>query len=245
MLPINLTPVVESPPTSGIVPPPAGYGLFRARKWGDPIVVAEAGLSTALFETSNFQVVPVYVPETGVFSATAGNNSKYLRSRGDMDAIWNLQPKDGRTMEAMFNPIIHTGNYTKTMWTNDASLDWKTSPKWVAGTQCYGGQMVAATLETFLVRCQMPNRPYQNVTCRKIYPFRREHFKLSHATHPWLINKYTVAFRKPREDTYSEVFNGLERYLPMQVLDPRDFEFTGRINPSAFYIPAGWLESVS
>ena len=230
-------------PASSIVLPPAGYSLFCARKWGDPILVDQANLSTSYFNTSNFQVIPVYVKETGTFSATAGNHSDYLRSAGDMDSIWNLQPKDGRTKESMFNPIIYNGNYTSTMWTNynpDTGITWQNSPKWVAGSQLYGGQMFDATSQTFDILCQMPNKPKQYVTCRKVYPFRREHFGLSYETHPWLINKYTVAFRKPNENTYSEQFNGLVRYLPMQVLDPRDFKFSGTVVPSAFYTPAAW-----
>lgn len=230
---------ISTKPTSSIVPPPSGYGLFTARKWGDPVLVDQANLSTAIFNTSNFQVVPVFVKETGTFSATAGNHSDYLRSMGDMDAIWNMQPKDGRTKEEMFNPIIETGNFAKTMWTN-STLGWQDSPKWVAGSQLYGGQMFAATLEIFQVLCQMPNKPKQYVACRKVFPFRREHFNLSHETHPWLINKYTVAYRKPVEDTYGEKFGGLIRYLPMQVLDPRDFKFSGTITPSAFYTPVDW-----
>lgn len=222
--------------------PPPGYGIFEAKKWGDPLMVAEAGLSTSAdyFNTSNFQVVPVYVQETDTFSATAGNHSYYSRAKGDMDAIWNLQPKDGRTPEENFNPIIYTGNYTATMWTN-STLTWKYAAEWVAGTQLYGGQLFAASLDTFQVLCKPPALAKElYVTCRKVLPFRRSDFQYSHQTHPWLINKYTVAFRKPKEDTYSETFNGLVRYLPMQVLDPRDFRFAGGKAPKAFFTPVSW-----
>ena len=245
ILPINFTPVTDLPPASGIVHPPAGYGLFRARKWGDPLMIAEAGLSTdeAYFNTSNFQVVPVFVPETGTFSATAGNHSYYSRAKGDMDAIWNLQPKDGRTQAAVFNPIIYTGNYTSTLWTN-SELTWKEAPEWVAGSQCYGGQLFAATLTTFPFSTSLPNKPKAVYRFRKVFPFRREHFALRYETHPWLINKYTVAFRRPVENTYSEIFNGLERFLPFQCLDPHDFKFAGSKVPSGFFIPANWCEAV-
>lgn len=233
------TPRISTPiPSVDCAPPPSGYALFVARKWGDKIVVDEANLSTAYFQTSNFQVNPVFTKETSSFSATAANHSYYVRSKGDMDAIWNLQPKDGRTKEATFNPIIATGNYVKTMWTN-SELGWDEAPEWVAGSQLYGGQMFAATIETFSVYCQRPNTPAGYVQCRKVYPFKREHFKLSHETHPWLINKYTVAFRKPVENTYSETFNGLIRYLPMQCLDPADFKFAGSKTPT-YYTPVNW-----
>lgn len=245
MLPITFTPVLDLPPASGIVVPPAGYGLFYARKWGDPIMVAEAGLSTdeAYFNTSNFQVVPVYVPQTGTFSATAGNHSYYVRAKGDMDAIWNLQPKDGRTQAQNFNPIIFTGNYVKTFWTNDVNQSWDVVNEWVAGSQCYGGQMFAATSTTIEITTSLPNKPKGTYTFRKVFPFRREHFGLSFETHPWLINKYTVAFRKPVENTYSETFNGLVRYLPFQCLDPRDFKFAGGKTPE-YFIPASWCVPV-
>lgn len=221
-----------------IAPPPTGYALFKARKWGDPILVDEANLSTAYFQTSNFQVVPVFTKETGSFSATSANHSYYDRIKGDMDAIWDLQPKDGRTKELMFNPIVETGNYGKTMWTN-SSLNWDQAPLWVAGSQLYGGQMFAATIATFSVLCQRPNMSLGYVQCRKVYPFKREHFNLDHITHPWLINKYTVAYRKPVENTYSEQFSSMIRYLPMQCLDPADFKFAGGKIPT-YYTPVTW-----
>lgn len=236
-----LTPVSD-PGTDEPYPVPAGYQIFVARKWGDPILVAEAGLSTALFRTSNFQVVPVYVPETRTFSATAGNSSRYDRARGDMDAIWAWQPKDGRTQTQVFGKIVFAGNFECTMWTGDPAKDWSQASEWIAGSMLYGGQQFAATVETFEVLCKLPGHLERElVTCRKVYPFRREHFALTHAQAPWLVNKYTVAFRRPVEDTYSEIFDpGIERYLPMQVLDPQDFEFAGGLTPSAFYIPIRW-----
>lgn len=228
------------PPASGIAAPPAGYGLFVARPWGDGIMVAEAGLSTSAeyFNTSNFQVIPVLVPQTATFSATAGNHSYYSKAKGDFDAIWKLQPADGRTQEAMFNPIIQAGNYIKTWWTNSVN-GWDAVDEWVAGSQCWGGQMFAATLQTFPITTSLPNKPKATYLFRKIYPFRREHFALSFETHPWLINKYTVAFRKPKENTYSETFNGLERFIPFQCLDPRDFKFAGSKVPE-YFIPERW-----
>lgn len=249
MIPISIVPQwtpAPPPPPSGIVQPPARYGLFVARLWGDTIMVDEAGLSTEVeyFNTSNFQVVPVYVPETGTFSATAGNHSYYSRAKGDMEAIWNLQPKDGRTQEITFNPIIQAGNYVKTMWTGDKETDWKAATEWIAGSQCYGGQMFAATLQTYAINTSLPNKPRATYQFRKIYPFRREHFGLSFETHPWLINKYTVAFQRPVDNTYSEKFNGLERFLPFQCLDPRDFKFAGSKVPSGYFIPSRWCVAV-
>lgn len=218
--------------------PPAGYGVFRARKWGDPTLVREALLSTEIVNTSNFQVIPVWVPETQSFSAVKGNVSQYDRSKGDITALISLQPSTGASLNEVFNPLVGEGP-GRTWW---ADSDWSTAPVWYAGTQLWGGQLFAATLETFDVDLKYPNGLKARVACRKVLPFRRADFSKDPARYPWLLNWFTVAFRN---NVYSETFNGIRRRVPVQVLDPRDFKFVGPVQPNAFYIPAHWAEPIA
>lgn len=218
--------------------PPVGYGVFRARKWGDPILVRDALLSTEIVDTSNFQVIPVWVPETQSFSAVKGNVSQYDRGLGDMDALIRLQPPQGAPLQEIFNPLV--GEDPGRTWWSDS--DWQTAPIWYAGSQLWGGQMFAATMETFNITLKYPNGSTAGVPCRKILPFRRSDFAKDPEKYPWLFNWYTVAYR---DNLYSEYFNLLRRRVPVQVLDPRDFHFVGPKTPSAFYLPAHWAEPVA
>lgn len=223
-----------------VVQPPEGLGVFRAKKWGDPILVRDALLSTEIVNTSNFQVIPVWVEETQTFSAVSGNVSQYDRSKGDMDNLLKIQPSTGATWSDIFNVLV--GKDAGRTWWSDS--DPATAPIWYAGTQLWGGQCFAATLQTFPMLLKYPNGSWASVNCRKILPFRRADFAKDPEKHPWLFNWFTVAYRN---NLYSEYFGLLRRRVPVQVLDPRDFRFNGPADkqPSAFYIPAHWVESVA
>lgn len=225
-------------PAESMARPPLGYGVFRAGKWGDPILVRDALLSTEIVKTSNFQVIPVWVEETQSFSAVKGNVSQYDRGFGDMDNLIRIQPAMGATVQEIFNPLV--GEDRGRTWWSDS--DWQTAPIWYAGSQLWGGQLFAATMETFNITLKYPNGSVTGVACRKILPFRRADFAKDPEHYPWLFNWFTVAFRG---NVYSETFNGIRRRVPVQVLDPRDFHFLGPKTPSAFYLPAHWAEAVT
>ncbi len=240
-LEITFTPHVD---LSKIVPPPSEYQLFTAKKWGDPILVEQANLDTAYVDTSNFQVIPVLVKEAKTFSAV----SKYSlleRSKGDIDALQQLQPLDGATMAQKMNVLVYPGKGARTMWTNNAMYDWQNASAYYAGTQLWGGQMLAATIETFDVPLTYPSGQSTVASCRKVLAFRQADWVKSFEQYPYLINRYTVAYRLPEENTYSETFGGIIRLVPMQCLDPQDFKFAGGLVPSAYYVPAQWLETVN
>jgi hypothetical protein len=231
MLNINRThkrTIVLTEPTADIIPPPAGWKLFRATTW--PVV--ELGLSFETFGGSSFEVIPPWIPETRQF--TAISNFSVL----DNDAVKRLQalqPADGFDLRVKMNWLVSNGTGGTAMWTH-SDLGWDTSPTYEAGTMLWGDQLFAASEETFNLNTSIGYGTY-----RKVMPFRRADWNKDPKQYPYLFPRATVC--RPNGGISNDFGRGEIRTM-LQVLDPRDYKFTGGIIPSGFYIPVPWCLAV-
>lgn len=245
MIPITVTPKIKR----RVKLPPDGYSVFRALAWGTQPLASEANCSLSkLGVDSNFGYIPVW--DGSDWSATK-KYSRYLRDRGDMDALNKLQPKrDYQSLRDCFSNIYNANSLYGTTWWWDAYKyplgtphQWDTTPAYFAGTQLWTDQLFAATIETYDLVLHLPGFPSGEkkiISCRKILPFKREDFSQTYDSCPWKINKYTVVYKG---DIVSDVFRGMERYIPMQVLDTYDFPYVGGRHPD-FYIPMQWCTAI-
>ena len=244
---------------AGVASPPEGYALFTARKWGDPILVAQGAYSAELRDNvGQFQVINIYVPETGNFSSITNFNKL---THDDLVNLARTQlihfghpvtipleqmrklekkPLDGFSLQQKMNWLYRVLE----KWGDPPAQEfwglgqWFEAPEGRYGTMVRGGQMLACTVETFDVQCKLSGEPAKRtVKMRKLLPFRRSDWGKTHTQYPWLIQKCTVAFLP--KDKYSETPKGVI-YGPV-ALDWRDFPFAGKHTPSAYYIPDDWM----
>lgn len=183
-----------------ITPPPES-DIYTVRKWGDPVLVDLMGSSTAIVNTSNFQVVQ---------TASIGDNEKPFFncvSRfqiTDYDYLESLQyPSDGYTVEQKMRWLVYYDGKAR-------------SPYWMDGTPIlyfgplvFGGQKVMLG-ETIVKWGKYPNRGSEEwIELRRVLGVRRADFgKYSYAKEPWFIQRATVAYRTPTEDYYFEYPRG-------------------------------------
>ncbi len=247
--------------------PPAGYAVFEALAWGQEPIATECDCDIRKYPglTSNFQVVGVWVAETRQFTAV-GNYSIFDRAQGDMDALYRLNLRrapdllklyeakglaavrdlkfpDGFSLQQKFAALVFDGKFTSAMWTDGAG-NWADAPQYRSGTMVYGKMQFAATVETEMVTVRYPGTgEVKMVACRRILPFRRADFAKDPDQYPWLFNWHTAARITANDPNFYYLPAGGVR-VPMPVLDPRDFPFTGGIAPAGFYIPAHWCRAV-
>lgn len=243
----------------GIVSPPDGYALFMVRKWGDPIMVAQGEYSVEQrHNIGSFQVVDCYVPETRQFTSISNFNKL---THDDMVNLARTQlihfgfdfnmtleqvrkvegkPLDGfnlkQKMAWLYNPLNKWGELPALEFWGVG--EWFMAPEARFGTMVRGGQMVACTTQTFDVMCRTTGEKKERLLkMRKLLPFRRSDWGRKHTEYPWLIQKCTAALKPGSK--YSETPKGVI-YAPV-ALDWRDFPFTGKTVPSAYYLPDEWL----
>ncbi len=213
---------------NGILPPPPGWKLFRATKW--PII--ELGLSAETFGGSSFEVVPLWVPETGQFSAVKGNFS-ILDSDG-VKRLQTLQPSDGYTLRVKMNWLVASGIGVAPMWTHSPA-EWDQSPTYEVGTMLWGDQIFAASEDVFYLATSIGYGGY-----RKVLPFRRADWSKDPKQYPYLFPRATIC---RANGGISNDFGRGEIRTMLQVLDARDYKFAGGQVPGAFYIPVQWCQA--
>ena len=219
---------LHTPPATGIIPPPVGWKLFRAKPWP----LTEIGLSFEIFGGSSFEVVPLWIPETRQFSAVS--NFSVL----DADAVARLkalQPKDGFGLAQKMGWLVADGTGVCAMWTH-SSAGWDTATTYEAGTMLWGNQLFAASEQTFEIKTSLGLGTY-----RKVLPFRRADWNKDPKQYPYLFPRATVC--RPNGGISDDFGRGEIRTMLM-VLDPRDYKFAGSVIPSAFYIPDAWCLAV-
>lgn len=216
--------------------PPNVAEVRKLRVWGDPILVEEADLSTAIVNTSNFQAVGLYNKETGW-----GGVSNFLRiPHGDLRRVESMQLDDGYTAHEKMAWMCNSYRGKIYMW-DDPNTDWETAASIRWGTIGLGGNHVQVDgYETF-TNFYLPNNTfYGSVKMARLRGFRSNDWfrPLDELVRNGLVHRCYCAYRTPQEDTFGDSPKGVV-YNPF--FSPLDWEFTGGRKPSAFYVPAHWL----
>lgn len=219
-----------------VVVPSPELKIFRVRKYGDPIMMEQAGADFRTKDVpSNFGVIPLYCPEDETWSAIA----KFVKlNRSDIDQLYKMQIPDQFAVNQKMNWLIRTGDGVRPMWTGDESADWKSAQEVRAGVMLYAGQLVAVDGDAeFITPLRGDNPAKIKVKMKRIVCFRRADWGKTHATHPHLVVKATAV---RGNNIYNDQPRGVI-YSPV-MFDPRDFPFAGGKQVKAFYIPEAWLE---
>lgn len=213
---------------------------YRFRKWGDPVLVREAGLSVDLIGTSNFQAIGLYNKETGWGGVT---NFLYI-PRVDIDRLIALQLEDEyqdkqpdwrtQKMNWLCKPkgtIYFTGNDMPS---------WKTAIKIKWGTIGLGHNYVTIDgFEEMLIATRNEETKRWRKMAR-LASFRRSDWSrpLGELFEVGLIHRCYCAYSgndigdSPKGIVYSPFWS------------PLDWDFAGNAQPKAFYVPFDWLVPV-
>jgi hypothetical protein len=242
--------------------PPDGYILMRVRKWGDPIMVAQADCSVykryaaGQEPVGTFQVVELHTPPIGDWSAVTKYNRltredmlKVARAqliafgRADLDPIRDMTVplSDGWTLKQKMGWMYQSwsgGPTSLTMW---GQGEWWEEGEKRYGTMVNGGEMVAVSeaIHTFYVRLRGETTE-RDVTMRRLLPFRRADLDKDPRVYPWLWQRATCVYKG--DDTSIYTPKGLV-YLPV-ALDWREFDISGAQEPTGYFLPIDWMESV-
>ena len=207
------------------------YKIYRARNWGDPILVEQGELSAILARTSNFNPLPLW-SDSGTWSAVV---NALIIPRDDIERLVDLQVQDTMKLKNKMNWLVHDG-YAKRPYWCDGLGEWSTAPQIWWGTILFGGQLVLTDGdETFFTK--LPGEKEKRwVPMKRIVCFRKRDWGVTHDTHPWLIQ---LATEVDHRDRFNSTPKGGTIYSPLW--SPLDWEFSGKHKPKAFYIPTDWL----
>lgn len=232
------------------------YQLYRLRRWGDPVLVTEAGASVELVNTSNFQAIGLYNRYT-----EWGGVSNFLNiSRADIDQLISMQVEDE------YEDKVEDWRSQKMNWlckergtiyfTGDGVPDWRTASSIRWGTIGLGNNIVAVEgLEDMLVRTRGETKKRWRQMA-KLAGFRKSDWNqlfdekgekapnfdnaLASLVSLGLVHRCYCAYAgnrlgdSPKGIVYSPFWS------------PLDWEFIGpaQPQPSAFYVPVTWLMPV-
>src|SRR5215216_6495749 len=87
--------------------------IFRVRKYGDPVMVAQAGADINIKTVdSNFGVIPLYCPEDETWSAVA----KYVKlNKADVKQLLKMQVQDQFKPKQKMNWLVCAGTGVRPM----------------------------------------------------------------------------------------------------------------------------------
>jgi len=208
---------------------------YRLRKWGDPVLVYEAGRSVELAGTSNFQAIGLWNKETGFGGVT---NHVWI-SRGDIDRVAAMQVEDNyvakvtdwrdQKMRWLFKPKGTIYFY------GDLDGGWRGVPKAKWGTIGLGWNLVTVegveTLTVIINQVMQQREMARLATYRKADQGRSLEDLLAHG----LVHRCFCAYSG---DDIGDSPKGI-CYSPFW--SPLDWDFAGNDQPSAFYLPLNWL----
>ena len=212
--------------------------LYRVRRWGDPVLVEQAGLSVNVVGTTNFQAVGLYNKVTGWGGVT---NCLYI-PRTDIDRLIMLQVEDdyedkrANWRAQKMNWLCKergTIYFGTDDWMNALSIRW--------GTIAIGGNIVQIEAVEDI---QVSTRGDTVKRWRKmgrLAGFRRTDWAkpLPILLERGLVHRCYCAYYP--DDTFGDSPKGII-YSPFwSVLD---WDFSGQAQPGALYIPMDWLEAV-
>ena len=230
----------------GVLPP----GVFRARKYGDPVMVRLMGLDVNIINTTNFQNVDLFHPDPG---AGFGGVTKWQKlGPAQMDYLKSIQPVDAGSFSSKMNFLVGNRDLLGGRWERPYVTeggDWKDN-NWTAfkfGTIIFGGQLVQVETDAagkpkeyrFTSKYQGTSTP-ESILFYRLRGMRwSERYSVTHQTHPWKIQKATWA---DWSNGYRDTVQSGTVYHP--VWDPADFppNYDGGYG-SALYIAAAFLEA--
>jgi hypothetical protein len=229
-------PVIQ-PPTV-----PAPSGVYRVRKWGDPIMVAEADADVGAVNTTNFQAVGIYAKTAGEF----GGVTQFCRiPRADVMRLAALQVEDeyqdkvsdwrDQKMRWLIKPrgTIYFGIQTGETWKTFTKeyIEW--------GTIALGWNFVTVEdVETLSVKVPGEDSPRKRDMAR-LAGFRKTDWArpLAELLAVGLVHRcYCAYWGNNIGDTPKGII-----YSPFW--SPKDWLFIGpaKQQPEAFYLPMDWL----
>jgi len=225
-------------------PPPApGLGLYRVRKWGDPVMVKQ-GFDTAFINGTNFQAVGLWNDATKDF----GGVSNYLRiPHADVMRLRDMQrpdkyPRDQKMqwLAGEYRGRIYMLENRDDNWPDCAFIRW--------GTILFGGAFVKIDrIVTFPVK--FPQESVKRAAMMgRVACFRRSDWArpLADLYNEGLVQRCYCAGRDKAagiENIFTDSPKGIV-YSP--VWSPLDWTFTqpGKPQPTSFWTAMEWLEEV-
>lgn len=223
-------------------------GVFRARKYGDPFMVRWMSLDTYVLGTSNFQNVDLWTPTNGFKSVGTWQSL----GPAQLDYLKAIQPQDAGSFASKMAFLVGERIATpdRPYWTEGGAWNgaW-TSFKF--GTLVFGGQLVKVKtdaagnpiLSTFTGQYQTNDNTPHPIEFYELdgMPWAARN-NVSHATHPWWIQKCTWASYDANSPTrcniYRDTWNSGVVFHP--VWKPEEFPSNhgGRL-----YIAKAFLEA--
>lgn len=223
-----------------------GSRLYRVRKWGEQVMATEGAFTLTIPKAapSNFQAVKVWSPEGGW-----GGVTNYLKiPHADVRKLAAMQLEDVfDEKELGHNSILDMEKWLvqKMAWLCDEdgriymrAQAWKNLAEIRWGTIVLGGNLV--TVEgTIEVRTKLPNKAsVEKVKMARLKGFGKFDWKrpLDDLLAEGLVHRCFCAYAN---DVPGDTPKGVV-YSPFY--SPRDWDFCGKAQPKAFYIPWSWLE---
>lgn len=221
--------------------------IFRVRKWGDPVMVKEGGLSTALIGGSNFQAVGLYNKATGF-----GGVSNWLKiESGDVRRLAAMQLEDNyQDKQSGWNQTFNMEAWraqkmnwlakpkgTIYFWYHSfSSGNWYTLPHIEWGTIALGWNLVRVVgVETLKVKT--PDGVIRTREMARLAGFQRSDWgrPLVDLLAEGVVHRCFSAYLgddigdSPKGICYSPFFS------------PQGWDMGGAAQPAAFYLPVTWL----
>lgn len=231
------------------------YQLYRLRKWGDPIMVSQAGLDVNVVRTTNFQAIGLFNKETGW-----GGVTNFLNiPRGDINRLIAMQVEDEFKEK---RPEPGAWLTQKMNWLFDEEKgsiyfrgDWKTSESVRWGTIGLGGNVVAVegVEELFVATRGDTRKRWRNMG--RLAGFRKTDWSRLFDDKGVKVPNFEWELQKLVRDGLVHLCNCA--YYPNNVFGPSpkgviyspfwsplDWDFSGTLQPQAFYVCMDWLEAV-
>lgn len=215
--------------------------LYRVKRWGDPVLVRQAGLSVDIVGTSNFQAVGMYNRETGWGGVTNFLNIPRagINRLIEMQVEDNYEDKQSDWRSQKMNWLCKSKG---TIYFTGGAADWRTvkSIRW--GTIALGNNLVQVSdVEDILVSTRGDIVKKWRPMARLV-GFRKADWGkgLNELLETGLVHRCYCAYKG---DALGDSPKGIV-FSPFW--SPLDWNFIGpsKPQPKAFYLPLDWLDEV-
>lgn len=214
--------------------------IRRIRKWGDPIMVAQAGADVNKVGTTNFQAVGLYNKVTGW-----GGVTNFLRiPHADVVQLSQMQIEDeyvdkiDKWLDQKMRWLYKKGGTIYFAVNKSNPSEWNTAPIISWGTIALGGNLVQVEkLETIRLKLRGESKAADH-SMAKLKGFHASDWKrpLAELLAEGLVHRCFCAYKN---NIFGDTPKGIV-YSPFY--SPKDWDFTGTTQPDAFYLPEAWLE---